>query len=96
MCVCVRVSVSSRLFNYNHWEVMRFLLSNLRFYKEVYGFDGFRFDGVTSMIYKHHGIGHAFVRGYADEYFSRECVDEEALNYLSVVSDGAAGTWQTE
>ena len=47
----------SRLFNYGHHEVLRFLLSNLRFWMEEYQFDGFRFDGVTSMLYKHHGIG---------------------------------------
>lgn len=47
----------SRLFNYGSYEVMRFLLSNLRFWMEEYGFDGFRFDGVTSMLYTHHGIG---------------------------------------
>lgn len=47
----------SRLFNYGSHEVMRFLLSNLRFWMEEYQFDGFRFDGVTSMLYTHHGIG---------------------------------------
>jgi len=47
----------SRLFNYSHWEVLRFLLSNLRYWTEEFRFSGFRFDGVTSMIYKHHGIG---------------------------------------
>jgi len=47
----------SRLFNYGHHEVMRFLLSNLRFWMDEYKFDGFRFDGVTSMLYTHHGIG---------------------------------------
>lgn len=47
----------SRLFNYGHHEVMRFLLSNLRFWMDEYRFDGFRFDGVTSMLYLHHGIG---------------------------------------
>lgn len=47
----------SRLFNYGHHEVLRFLLSNLRFWMEEYNFDGFRFDGVTSMLYIHHGIG---------------------------------------
>lgn len=47
----------SRLFNYEKHEVLRFLLSNLRFWMEEYQFDGFRFDGVTSMLYKHHGIG---------------------------------------
>jgi 1,4-alpha-glucan branching enzyme len=47
----------SRLFNYASHEVLRFLLSNLRFWMDEYNFDGFRFDGVTSMIYTHHGIG---------------------------------------
>ena len=47
----------SRLFNFGSHEVLRFLLSNLRFWMEVYQFDGFRFDGVTSMLYLHHGIG---------------------------------------
>eukprot|EP00069_Balaena_mysticetus_P019822 bmy_12488T0 len=40
------------------WEVLRFLLSNIRWWLEEYGFDGFRFDGVTSMLYHHHGIGY--------------------------------------
>ena len=39
---------------------MRFLLSNLRWFVEEYKFDGFRFDGVTSMMYLHHGMGRAF------------------------------------
>jgi len=47
--LCVKV-LRSRLFNYGHWEVLRFLLSNLRWYYEEYHFDGFRFDGVTSMV----------------------------------------------
>ncbi|WVQ80844.1 1,4-alpha-glucan-branching enzyme [Cryptococcus sp. DSM 104549] len=50
----------SRLFNYGHHEVLRFLLSNLRYWMDIYMFDGFRFDGVTSMMYKHHGIGTGF------------------------------------
>lgn len=47
----------SRIFNYSNHEVLRFLLSNLRFWMDEYQFDGFRFDGVTSMLYTHHGIG---------------------------------------
>ena len=54
----------SRLFNYGHHEVLRFLLSNLRYYMDVYMFDGFRFDGVTSMMYSHHGIGTGFSGGF--------------------------------
>ncbi|OTA02643.1 GH13 1,4-alpha-glucan branching enzyme [Trichoderma parareesei] len=75
----------SRLFNYGHHEVMRFLLSNLRFWMDEYHFDGFRFDGVTSMLYKHHGIGTGFSGGY-HEYFGFD-VDEEAVVYLMVANE---------
>jgi len=75
----------SRLFNYGHIEVLRFLLSNLRFYREVYGFDGFRFDGVTSMLYKHHGIATGFSGDYR-EYFESGAVDGEALAYLQLAN----------
>jgi len=75
----------SRLFNYGHHEVMRFLLSNLRFWIEEYRFDGFRFDGVTSMMYKHHGIGTGFSGGY-HEYFG-DSVDLEAVVYLMVANE---------
>lgn len=75
----------SRLFNYGHHEVLRFLLSNLRFWVEEYQFDGFRFDGVTSMMYKHHGIGTGFSGGY-HEYFG-DASDEEAIVYLMLVRD---------
>ncbi|GAA5846876.1 hypothetical protein JCM9279_004476 [Rhodotorula babjevae] len=74
----------SRLFNYGHHEVLRFLLSNLRFYLEEYQFDGFRFDGVTSMLYTHHGIGTGFSGGY-HEYFGAN-VDEEAVVYLMLAN----------
>lgn len=70
----------SRLFNYGKHEVLRFLLSNLRFYIDEYHFDGFRFDGVTSMLYNHHGIGTGFSGGY-HEYFGPS-VDEEGVVYL--------------
>jgi 1,4-alpha-glucan branching enzyme len=58
----------SRLFNYGNHEVLRFLLSNLRYWLEEYRFDGFRFDGVTSMLYHHHGMGTGF-SGHYDDYF---------------------------
>ncbi|KAJ3222502.1 alpha-1,4-glucan branching enzyme [Clydaea vesicula] len=74
----------SRLFNYGNHEVMRFLLSNLRYWIEEYGFDGFRFDGVTSMLYTHHGIGTGFSGGY-HEYFGHS-VDDEALVYLMLAN----------
>mmetsp|Transcript_8804 Transcript_8804/g.15174 ORF Transcript_8804/g.15174 Transcript_8804/m.15174 type:complete len:725 (+) Transcript_8804:121-2295(+) len=75
----------SRLFNYGHWEVLRFLLSNLRFYMEEYKFDGFRFDGVTSMMYTHHGIAYGFSGGY-HEYFN-DSVDIDCMVYLMLAND---------
>lgn len=71
----------SRLFNYSNYETLRFLLSNLKFYIDVYQFDGFRFDGVTSMLYKHHGLGYGFSGDY-NEYFNPDLVEEEAITYL--------------
>ncbi|KZF20603.1 glycoside hydrolase family 13 protein [Xylona heveae TC161] len=75
----------SRLFNYGHHEVLRFLLSNLRFWMEEYQFDGFRFDGVTSMLYTHHGIGTGFSGGY-HEYFGSS-VDEDGVVYLMLANE---------
>ena len=75
----------SRLFNYNNYETMRFLLSNLRFYMDQYHFDGFRFDGVTSMMYLHHGIGYGFSGNY-HEYFG-DTVDLEAVVYLMLANE---------
>jgi 1,4-alpha-glucan branching enzyme len=69
----------SRLFNYMHIEVLRFLLSNLRYYLDVFRFDGFRFDGVTSIVYKHHGTLYSFTS--LQDYFN-DLVDEEAVTYL--------------
>ncbi|XP_026867810.2 1,4-alpha-glucan-branching enzyme [Electrophorus electricus] len=74
----------SRLFNYSSWEVLRFLLSNLRWWIDEYGFDGFRFDGVTSMLYHHHGVGSGFSGNYA-EYFGLH-VDEDSLVYLMLAN----------
>lgn len=74
----------SRLFNYANWEVLRFLLSNLRWWLEEFNFDGFRFDGVTSMLYHHHGINMAFTGNY-NEYFS-EATDVDAVVYLMLAN----------
>ena len=43
-----------------NWETMRFLLSNARWWIDEFKFDGYRFDGVTSMMYHHHGLKMAF------------------------------------
>ncbi|KAJ3045072.1 alpha-1,4-glucan branching enzyme [Rhizophlyctis rosea] len=75
----------SRLFNYGHHEVLRFLLSNLRYWVEEFGFDGFRFDGVTSMLYLHHGMGTGFGGSYSD-YFGGD-VDNEAVVYMMLAND---------
>lgn len=74
----------SRLFNYTSWEVLRFLLSNLCWYLDEYQFDGFRFDGVTSMLYHSHGNGHGFSGDY-NEYFGLN-TDTEAFNYLQLAN----------
>ncbi|CAK7343392.1 unnamed protein product [Dovyalis caffra] len=75
----------SRLFNYGSWEVLRFLLSNARWWLDEYKFDGFRFDGVTSMMYTHHGLEVAFTGNY-NEYFGY-ATDVDAMVYLMVVND---------
>ncbi|HSV87662.1 MAG TPA: alpha amylase C-terminal domain-containing protein [Bacteroidales bacterium] len=73
------IAWDSRCFDYGKNQVLHFLLSNCKFWIEEYRFDGFRFDGVTSMLYLDHGLGTAFV-GY-DQYFN-ENVDEDAITYL--------------
>ncbi|KAL0117578.1 hypothetical protein PUN28_010409 [Cardiocondyla obscurior] len=74
----------SRLFNYGEYEVLRFLLSNLRWYIEEYGFDGFRFDGVTSMLYHSRGLGQGF-SGHYDEYYGLN-IDVEGIVYLMLAN----------
>lgn len=74
----------TKLFNYGKNEVIHFLLSNLKFWMTEYHFDGFRFDGVTSMIYLDHGLGSAF--DHYDKYFSMN-TDIEALTYLTLANE---------
>ncbi len=74
----------TKLFNYGKNEVIHFLLSNLKFWMEVYHFDGFRFDGVTSMLYHDHGLGSAFAN--YDMYFSMN-TDIEAITYLQLANE---------
>ncbi|XP_024527573.1 1,4-alpha-glucan-branching enzyme 2-2, chloroplastic/amyloplastic [Selaginella moellendorffii] len=75
----------SRLFDYSSWEVLRFLLSNLRWWMEEYKFDGFRFDGITSMMYTHHGLQMTFTGQYS-EYFGMT-TDVDAVVCLMLAND---------
>ncbi|NVJ85396.1 MAG: alpha amylase C-terminal domain-containing protein [Algoriphagus sp.] len=72
----------SKLFDYGKWEVQEFLLSNIRYWMEEFHFDGFRFDGATSMLYHHHG--HVSFDS-AEKYFD-EGVDDDALLYFQLAN----------
>lgn len=72
----------SKLFDYGRWEVKKFLLSNVRYWLEEFHFDGYRFDGVTSMLYMHHG--HTSFDHY-DKYF-KEGVDWDSVTYLQLAN----------
>ena len=73
----------SRCFDYGKDETKYFLLSNVKFWMEEYHIDGFRFDGVTSMLYWDHGLGKDF--GNYSLYFDQG-VDENAVTYLSLAT----------
>jgi 1,4-alpha-glucan branching enzyme len=73
----------SMVFDYGKWEVIRFLLSNISFWMEEFRFDGFRFDGITSMSYLHHGLGKDFTS--YDDYFP-PYVDEDAVSYIQLAN----------
>jgi len=73
----------SRCFDYGKTDVLHFLLSNCRFWLDEFHFDGFRFDGITSMLYLHHGLGVDFVN--YGQYFDAT-VDEDAWIYCNLVN----------
>ncbi len=75
-------SWDSKCFDYGRSEVRQFLLSNVRYWLEEFRFDGFRFDGVTSMLYHSHG-NKAF--GSYDDYFGSDA-DEDAILYLQLAA----------
>lgn len=74
----------SRLFDYGKPQVSHFLLSNIRFWLDEYRFDGFRFDGVTSMLYYNHGLEQAFTS--YDDYFG-DNIDQSAMVYLNLANE---------
>lgn len=74
----------SRCFDYANPATLRFLLANCRYWLEEFHFDGFRFDGVTSMLYRNHGLSTAFT-DYS-MYFG-DNVDEDAWAYLALANE---------
>jgi 1,4-alpha-glucan branching enzyme len=74
----------SRCFDYGKPEVIHFLLSNCRYWLDAFHVDGFRFDGITSMLFTHHGLEKAF--GGYDDYFSN-AVDVDAMAYLTLANE---------
>ncbi len=74
----------TKCFNYDKNEVIHFLLSNLKYWQTEYHFDGFRFDGVTSMLYQDHGLGTSF--DCSEKYFSMN-TDIHAVTYLQLANE---------
>ena len=74
----------TKCFDYGKTGVIHFLLSNLKFWMTEYHFDGFRFDGVTSMLYHDHGLGTDFTSN--DKYFSMN-THTEAITYLQLANE---------
>ncbi|MDY0043676.1 MAG: alpha amylase C-terminal domain-containing protein, partial [Syntrophales bacterium] len=77
------IAWDSLCFNYAKNEVIHFLLSNVRYWLEEFKFDGFRFDGVTSMLYLDHGLSRDFTS--YDMYFDGY-QDEDAITYLALAN----------
>ena len=78
------VAWDSLCFNYGKDQVIHFLLSNIQYWMGEFQFDGFRFDGVTSMLYLDHGLSRDFT-GY-EMYFDRG-QDEDAITYLGLANE---------
>ena len=72
----------SKIFHYGKDEVLQFLLSNLRYWLEEFHFDGFRFDGITSMLYHNHGIE---TFDHYDKYF-KGGIEWDAITYIQLAN----------
>ncbi len=81
-CAGLQPHWDSKTFDYSKGEVRRFLLSNIRYWIEEFHFDGFRFDGVSSMLYKHHGYTDFDTR---DRFFDDD-VNLDAVTYLTLAN----------
>ena len=87
---------NSKCFNYGKKEVVQFLLGQLLYFVEVYHIDGFRFDGVTSILYNDHAINRGFNGDYRD-YFGfdsnvrtrtlHQQINIDALAYLTMANN---------
>ena len=78
------VAWDSLCFDYSKEHVLHFLLSNCKFWLEEYKFDGFRFDGVTSMLYHDHGLSRDFT---SYEFYYDGNQNADAINYLTLAND---------
>lgn len=78
------IAWDSRCFDYGKHEVIHFLLSNCKYWLEEYKFDGFRFDGITSMLYYDHGLSRDFTNY---EFYYDQQQDEDAITYLMMANE---------
>ena len=78
------IAWDSLCFDYSKDEVIHFLLSNIQYWLKTFRFDGFRFDGVTSMLYLDHGLGQNFTN--YEMYFNGK-QDEDAITYLALANE---------
>ncbi len=77
------VQWDSKLYDYGRDCVLHLLLSNVKYWIDEFHFDGYRFDGVTSMLYKHHGYIDNL--GSYDNYFGPS-VNHDAIVYLTLAN----------